>query len=60
MRVIHYSNHDGTIEGVYFTEELDMNAEDVLPPNCQVDNDFEVDDEFPSTFPLGFNLERNL
>ena len=59
MRVIHYSNKDGSKEGVFFTEDTDVNAEDILPPGCTVDNDFTIDgDEFPSGFPLDYNLEK--
>lgn len=59
MRVIHYSNQDGSKEGVFFTEDTDVNAEDILPPGCKVHNDFAFDgDDFPSDFPLDYNLEK--
>lgn len=58
MRIIHYSNNSGSKEGIYVTEDLKMDASDVCPPGCTVSNDFMVDDEFPSGFPLEYNLER--
>lgn len=59
MRVIHYSSQDGTKEGVFFTEDTDLKSEEVLPPRCKVVNDFTIDgDDFPSDFPLEYNLEK--
>lgn len=59
IRIIHYSTISGNLEGVYFTEDLELDAEDVLPPHCTIDSDVEIDViNFPSGFPLDYNLER--
>lgn len=58
VRIIYYSSPGGTIEGVYFTEDFEMDATDVLPHNCTVDGDFITDGEYPNAFPLDYNMER--
>lgn len=60
MRCIHYANDNGSVEGVYFTEDTDMDAGDVLSrPDCKVINDFHFDDgDFPGNFPTDTNLEK--
>lgn len=58
MRVIHYSNSDGSKEGVFFTEDFEMDARDAIPPNCVLCNDFAINDKFPSSFPMEYNLEK--
>ena len=60
MRCIHYANNNNGREGVYFTEDFDMDAQDVVPPNCEIINDFNTDDDFPATFPTETNLEKRL
>lgn len=60
MRLIIYSTLNGSREGVYFTEDFEMDANEILPPNCIIDSDIEIDgNDFPSSFPLNYNLERN-
>lgn len=59
MRLIVYSTLDGSREGVFFTEDLDSAAGDFCPVGCQVDHDTIIDGtDFPSGFPLEYNLER--
>ena len=57
-RLIHYSNDSGSKEGVYFTEDTELNASSVVPPGCTITNDVILDEEFPSTFPMDYNLEK--
>ena len=59
IRIIHYSNESGSHEGVFFTEDLEMDAEDVLPPNCTISSDTKLDIELPSSFPMEYNLTRD-
>ena len=59
IRCIQYSNQDGSREGVYFTEDLEISADEVIPPGCELVNDFQIEsDDFPGDFPLEYNLER--
>jgi len=58
MRMIYYSNPTTNMEGVFFTEDSDMDAKDALPPNCKVEADIEVDGDFPGTFPTDMNFEH--
>lgn len=58
LRCIHYSNFDGSIEGVFFTDDFSMDAADCIPPNCSLDNEFKLEkSDFPNTFPFDYNLE---
>ena len=61
--MITYGNENGSQEGVYFIEDDSDNfktdAEDFLPSGCTVDDDRIIDSDFPSGFPLEYNLERN-
>ncbi len=59
-RCILYSNESGSREGCYFTEDLEMNAADVIPPDCTLSKDFTLDDDFPSIFPLEYNMEKRI
>lgn len=58
MRIIHYSNSDGSREGVYFTEDKEMDAADAIPPDFELVSDFEIDGDFPSTFPVENGFEK--
>lgn len=60
MRCIYYCNESGSREGVYFTEDTEMDANDVCPPDCTVSEDFDTDDGFPSSFPLEYNMEKRI
>lgn len=61
IRVICYSSENGALEGVFFTQDYEKDAEDVLPPNCTVDSDSSFDgSDFPISFPLEYNLERRI
>jgi hypothetical protein len=58
IRCIVYSNESGSREGVYFTEDIDLDARDCIPSDCTIDHDFMISDIFPSSFPFDYNLER--
>jgi hypothetical protein len=60
VRCIHYANESGSREGVYFTEDTDMDAQDVIPPGCTLNKDFEIDDDLPGDFPLDTALEKRI
>jgi hypothetical protein len=58
IRVIRYSNENGSREGVYFTEDFDLLVDDITPIGCEVDDDtiIEVYNWLP-LFPMDYNLE---
>lgn len=59
VRLIQYSSEDGSMEGVYFTEDIAIDAFSVCPKGCTVDEDVVMDGyDFPSSFPLDKNLTR--
>jgi hypothetical protein len=58
VRCIVFSNETGSREGVYFTEEPNIDVEDIVPLGCSVDHDFFIEDPFPSSFPFDYCLER--
>ena len=60
IRCIHYSNKSGSREGVYFTDDFEMDAKDVIPPDCTLSEDFTINDDFPGGFPLYYNLEKRI
>lgn len=47
MRIIHYIDPSGSREGIYLTEDNNLDAREVLPPNCEVINDFDPYDGWP-------------
>lgn len=57
IRCIQYSTKNGDREGVYFTDDLEMDANDVIPYGCTLSDDFTID-YLPTGFPLNYNLER--
>jgi hypothetical protein len=60
MRCIWYTNPSGK-EGVYFTEEDDVDASEVIPTDCKVEGDFDPEmDGFPSNFPFDTILEKKM
>lgn len=60
IRVINYSTPNGGREGVYFTEDLEKDAADVVPHGCNLDSDTLVEVEnWPDLFPMDYNLDRN-
>lgn len=58
IRCIVYSTANGSKEGVYFTDDLEMDATDCIPFDCTLSEDFKIDEDFPAGFPLNYNLER--
>ena len=59
MRIIHYINEDGSIEGVFFTDDNSMDSKDVCPQGCSVESDTNIDIDLPSSFPTEMNLEKS-
>lgn len=58
IRIIHYSNDNGSKEGVFFTDDMGMDAIEACPPDCTVVSDTDFNFELPSSFPLEYNLEK--
>lgn len=58
VRCITYSTKDGSKEGVFFTEDLEMPYTDCIPYDCTLDSDFTIDCDFDAGFPMEYNLER--
>lgn len=58
MRCIVYSNQSGSKEGVYFTEDTEIDPAEIIPPDCTLAYDFDTENGFPGGFPLDYNLER--
>ena len=58
MRLIHYSNDSGSKEGIFLTDDTEMDASEACPPGCTVINDCTINDRLPSTLPLEYNLEK--
>jgi hypothetical protein len=57
IRVIRYiGEFENDIEGVYFTEDLEMNANDVVDYECKLVSDDIIECEMPSCFPMDWNL----
>ena len=57
VRLIHYSNEDGSCEGVYFTDDLKMDASDACPYGCTVKSDQQIEMD-TSGFPMNYDLRR--
>ncbi|MES2287348.1 MAG: hypothetical protein V4547_16770 [Bacteroidota bacterium] len=59
IRCIHYSNENGSKEGVIFTADMDAEPNEFIPHGCTLDSETEMDEsDFPSAFPFEYNLER--
>ena len=59
IRIIRYSSENGSSEGVFFTEEFDLDAEDVIPHGCTLDSDRRIHvTDWETCFPMDYNLER--
>jgi hypothetical protein len=58
IRLITWSNGDGSKEGVIFTEEFETDVADFIPFDCVVDFDGIIEADLPSGFPLNSTLDR--
>jgi len=59
IRIIRYSNESGTREGVFFTEDMDLLTEDVVPGGCDYIVETVIDAYgWDCAFPMEYNLER--
>jgi hypothetical protein len=58
VRIIHYSNADGSREGVAFTEDEETKAKDFVPPGCKLVSDTSHDIDLPSSFPSEHTFEK--
>lgn len=60
IRIVNYSSPNGTREGVYFTENLEIEATDFVPAGFDLDADTLTEVEhWPDLFPMDYNLDRN-
>ena len=57
-RIIHFTNENGSKEGVYFTDDMNTPAEDFIPPFCELGSDTTIDDDMPNHFPMNYTLWR--
>jgi hypothetical protein len=59
IRIIRYSNENGSREGVYFTEDFELLADDVIPFGCELDSDTVIEVyNWDGCFPMDYHLER--
>lgn len=59
IRIIRYSNENGNREGVYFTEDMNLDVHDVVPGGCNhIVETFVQVDVWDFAFPMDYNLER--
>ena len=60
LRVIRYSSDNGAREGVFFTEDLELLNDDVIPHGCNLDSDILIRVAgWETCFPMDYNLERD-
>lgn len=61
VRCILFSNDSGSKEGVYFTEDMEIPAEEFCPPDCTISGTSELSDsDLPSCFPLDRPLMKEI
>ena len=57
-RIIHFSNENGSREGVFITDDLKTSAEDFVPFGTDLQSDETYEEEMPSGFPINYALWR--
>ncbi len=57
-RIIHFSNENGSREGVLITDNLETSVEDLIPLGTDFQSDETYEEEMPSAFPLNYALWR--
>lgn len=59
VRCILFSNDNGSKEGVIFTEDMETETADFIPPSCTLDGESELPlNTLPDCFPLDSILWR--
>jgi len=59
IRIIVTSNKSGSIEEVFFTEDLDSDVEDFISSGLDLDSDTIIEDyELPMGFPIETTLRK--
>jgi hypothetical protein len=59
IRVIKYSTKNGSTEGVYFTEDFEILAEDIVPFENTLDSDLVIETtKWDTCFPFDYHLIR--
>lgn len=59
IRIIRYSSENGNREGVFFTEDMELNSKQVIPYGCSIDSDTVITaSNWDTCFPMDYNLER--
>lgn len=60
IKCITFGNDNGSKEGVYFTADLDIDVNDIIPEGCSLNGESLLDeDELPMAFPLEYLLMRS-
>ena len=58
IRILHFSNENGSREGIFITEDLTTPPEEFVPFGTELQSDENYEEEMPGGFPLGHVLWR--